>query len=256
MEHDQKVAVLIQNLHKNYSGNMALRGLNLEIYDGEIHGLLGPNGAGKSTTMKILAGITAPTSGEIFLWGKNPYANPNDRSNLIGYLPENPPLYLDMRVKDFLLFNLRIHCNQALAQTLAKKQQQYDVVAAALEKLQITDIAKRLIGNLSKGYRQRVALAALLVFSPKLLILDEPTVGLDPLSLIEIRNIIKSLAKEHTIIFTSHQLAEVSSICSAITIIHHGRAVWKTELKGEGMPTNLEQKFLEVIHAENASTSN
>lgn len=196
-------AIDVRNLKKSYSEGEVLKKISFSVKKGTIHGFLGPNGAGKTTTMKIIVGLLPPNEGDVKVEGS------------VGFLPENPPLYNNMIVKDFLKFVAEIHF-------VPKKliQKRIEIVS---EKCGITSIQKRLIGNLSKGYRQRVGIAQALVFDPEVLVFDEPTVGLDPSSIIEIRDLIRGLKNKHTILFSSHQLHEVELLCSDITIINQGK---------------------------------
>lgn len=197
------VAIDVKNLKKSFSGSNVLKEISFSVKKGTIHGFLGPNGAGKTTTMKIIVGLLPPSEGEVKVDGR------------VGFLPENPPLYNNMIVKDFLKFVAEIHF-------VPKKliQKRIEVVS---KKCGISSIQKRLIGNLSKGYRQRVGIAQALIFDPEVVVLDEPTVGLDPSSIIEIRDLIQGLKNDHTILFSSHQLHEVELLCSDITIINQGK---------------------------------
>lgn len=207
----------IQNLTKDYGRIKAVDDVSFTVEKGEIVGFLGPNGAGKSTTMNILTGFISSTFGTVKVAGYDILENPVEAKRHIGYLPEQPPLYLDMTVSEFLDF-----CAD-LKKVPAKewKGQKKDI----MELVKITHVGHRLIKNLSKGYRQRVGLAQALVGSPEVLVLDEPTVGLDPKQIIEIRRLIKALGKNHTIILSSHILPEVSAVCDRVIIINRGRIV-------------------------------
>ncbi|MCM0605140.1 MAG: ATP-binding cassette domain-containing protein [Xanthomonadaceae bacterium] len=202
---------------KQYGPRSAIQDLSFEIHPGEIVGFLGPNGAGKSTTMKILTGFMPATSGSATVAGYEVFKNPIELKRNIGYLPETPPVYLDMVVRDYVEFAAKLHD--------VPKSKLKTAVDLALEKTSLTDVGKRIIGNLSKGYRQRVGLAQALVHNPKVLILDEPTVGLDPKQIIEIRELIKSLAGDHTVILSSHILPEVTATCQRIIVISKGKIV-------------------------------
>lgn len=205
--------LILDKVGKEYPGRIAVDRISFSVKRGSIHGFLGPNGAGKSTTIKMIAGLLPPTTGNIKLFDK--VVDPNDISskNLIGLLPENAPLYLDMKVEEHLNFVSKLH---GIKNPSANVQN-------ILEQLKLTDVRKRLIGNLSKGYKQRVGLAQALVYDPQLVILDEPTNGLDPQTVVEFRDIIKELSKTKTILFSSHILSEVEQVCDEITIIHKGR---------------------------------
>jgi ABC-2 type transport system ATP-binding protein len=203
MEVRSDIAIDIKNLKKTYPGREALSNISFSVKKGSVHGFLGPNGAGKSTTMKIISGLIPATSGEFTVNGK------------IGFLPEHPPLYPNMSVKDYLQFVLDIY-----SETPDK-----NLVEDVMSKTGLSHVADRLIGNLSKGYQQRVGIAQALVYSPEIIILDEPTVGLDPVALADIRDLINSLKKDHTVIFSTHQLHDVELLCSDITLINQGKIV-------------------------------
>jgi len=207
----------IQNLTKNYGRIKAVDNLNFTVEKGEILGFLGPNGAGKSTTMNMITGYLPSTGGTIKVCGYDISQNPKEVKKRIGYLPETPPLYMDMTVQEYLSFI----CDLKKVERSKRKSQMADV----MELVKITDVKGRLCKNLSKGYKQRVGLAQALIGNPEVLILDEPTVGLDPNQIIEIRKLIKALGKEHTIIFSSHILQEVSAVCERVIIINKGQIV-------------------------------
>jgi len=207
----------IQNLTKYYGEIKAIENVNFSVSKGEILGFLGPNGAGKSTTMNIITGYIPSTSGTVTVDGYDIMENPREVKKRIGYMPELPPLYLDMTVTDFLDFCARLK----EVDKKAWKSQKEDI----MELVKITHVQHRLIRNLSKGYKQRVGLAQALVGAPEVLILDEPTVGLDPKQIIEIRKLIKALGKNHTIILSSHILPEVSAVCERVVIINKGKIV-------------------------------
>ncbi len=205
----------IQNLTKEYGKIRAVDNISFSVEKGEILGFLGPNGAGKSTTMNILTGYISSTSGTVKIAGKDILDNPSEAKKHIGYLPELPPLYLDMTVNEYLNF-----CADLKAVPAKEwKSQKKDI----MELVKITHVSHRLIKNLSKGYKQRVGLAQALIGTPDVLILDEPTVGLDPKQIIEIRKLIKALGKNHTIILSTHILPEVSAVCDRVVIINKGR---------------------------------
>lgn len=205
----------IQNLTKTYGKIKAVDDISFTVEKGEILGFLGPNGAGKSTTMNILTGFISSTSGVVKVAGKDVLENPVEVKKHIGYLPEQPPLYMDMTVNEYLDFC----ANLKGVQPKDWKGQKKDI----MELVKITHVSHRLIKNLSKGYKQRVGLAQALVGTPEVLVLDEPTVGLDPKQIIEIRNLIKALGKNHTIILSSHILPEVSAVCDRVVIINKGK---------------------------------
>jgi len=207
----------VKNLTKLYGPRPAIIELNFEIKKGEIVGFLGPNGAGKTTTMKILTGFMPATTGQAFVDGKDVFEDPIGVKSIVGYLPENPPIYMDMTVLKYLEYVGRL-------KNIEKKDLKA-AVARVLEQVDLGSVSGRLIGNLSKGFRQRVGLAQAMIHNPKVLILDEPTAGLDPVQIIEIRNLIKSLGGDHTVILSSHILPEVTATCERIIVIHKGRIV-------------------------------
>ena len=219
----------IQNLTKNYGQIKAVNNLNFTVEKGEILGFLGPNGAGKSTTMNIITGYIPSSEGTVRVCGHDILENPKEVKKRIGYLPEQPPVYLDMTVYDYLSFVSDLK--------MVDKKQKKSQIGDIMELVKITDHKDRLIKNLSKGYRQRVGLAQALVGSPDVLILDEPTVGLDPKQIIEIRKLIKALGKAHTIILSSHILPEVSAVCERVVIINKG------EIAAVDTPENLSKNF-------------
>ncbi len=205
------------NLTKRYGKHTAVNKINFEIAKGEIIGFLGPNGAGKSTTMNMISGYFAPTDGQILVDGEDILEDPEKTRGKIGYLPEHPPLYMDMTVNEYLKF-----AGQLKKIKSAELKGDIDKIT---ELVKITDVRGRLIKNLSKGYRQRVGMAQALLGNPQLLILDEPTVGLDPKQIIEIRNLIRDLSEDHTIILSSHILPEISAVCDRVLIINKGNIV-------------------------------
>ena len=226
--------IVVEDLVKNYGSFQAVKGINLKVEDGQIVGLLGPNGAGKSTTMNIITGYISATSGSVEIDGYNIMAEPMKAKSRIGYLPEIPPLYMDMTVLSYLKFVAEI-------KGVVKKERLVEV-KRVMKITKITDRAQRMISKLSKGYRQRVGLAAALLGNPPILILDEPTVGLDPSQVVEIRELIRSLAHEHTVILSSHILSEVSEVCDHIIIINNGTVV------AEDTPENLSRKYSNQSH--------
>lgn len=219
----------VKNLVKDYGGHMAVDQLSFTIEDGQIYGFLGPNGAGKSTTMNIMTGYIGATHGDVLINGHNILEEPEEAKKCIGYLPEQPPLYIDMTVKEQLEF----------AAELKKipKKERADAIAQVLDLAKLDSVYGRLIRNLSKGYRQRVGLAQAVLGMPPVIILDEPTVGLDPKQIIEIRDTIRLLGKKHTVILSSHILSEVSAVCDHIMIIDRGRLI------ASDTPENLEQQM-------------
>jgi ABC-2 type transport system ATP-binding protein len=209
--------ITVKNVTKKYGKFKAVDNISFEINDGEIIGLLGPNGAGKSTTMNILTGFIEPTEGEVIINGYNISKKPKKAKKCIGYMPEGVPLYKDMTVKEFVTYMAELKG--------VKKEQIKESVDQAIQDTWIQNVRKVLIRNLSKGYKQRVSMAGALVGNPEIIILDEPTVGLDPKQIIEIRNLIKKLGKNHTLIISSHILSEISQICERVIIINKGQIV-------------------------------
>lgn len=207
----------VKNLVKKYGDHLAVDHLSFHVEKGQIYGFLGPNGAGKSTTMNIMTGYIASTEGEVWIDGHNILEEPEEAKRCIGYLPEQPPLYFDMTVLEYLKFAAEL-------KKIPKKEREEQVLQV-MELVGITQMAQRLIKNLSKGYKQRVGLAQAILGYPPIIILDEPTVGLDPKQIIEIRDLIKKLSEEHTIILSSHILSEVSAVCDYIMIINQGKLV-------------------------------
>ena len=209
--------ITVKNVTKKYGKFKAVDNISFEINDGEIIGLLGPNGAGKSTTMNILTGFIEPTEGEVIINGYNISKKTKKAKKCIGYMPEGVPLYKDMTVKEFVTYMAELKG--------VKKEQIKESVDQAIQDTWLQNVRKVLIRNLSKGYKQRVSMAGALVGNPEIIILDEPTVGLDPKQIIEIRNLIKKLGKNHTLIISSHILSEISQICERVIIINKGQIV-------------------------------
>lgn len=207
----------VRHLTKRYGNHVAVSDLSFKIEKGVIYGFLGPNGAGKSTTMNIITGCLGATEGDVLIDGHSITEEPKSAKRLIGYLPELPPLYMDMTPKEYLCF--------VLAAKGVPHHTWITELASVMEKTKITEMQDRLIRNLSKGYRQRVGIAQALIGNPEIIILDEPTVGLDPAQIIEIRDLIKELGQEHTIILSSHILSEVQAVCQSIMIISKGHLV-------------------------------
>lgn len=228
----------VEHLTKRYGSHLAVDDLSFTIEDGKIYGFLGPNGAGKSTTMNIITGCLAATSGTVKIDGFDVFEEPLEAKRCVGYLPEMPPVYPDMTVRDYLDF-------VAQAKKIPAKNRKAQI-EQAIEKTGLEDVKNRLIKNLSKGYRQRVGLAQAILGDPKLIILDEPTVGLDPKQIIEIRDLIKELGKEHTVLLSSHIMQEISAVCDTILILSKGKLV------AAGTPESLEMRaqngnVLEVV---------
>lgn len=208
--------IKVENLVKRYGANYALNDVSFEIGSGEVVGLLGPNGAGKSTTMNILTGFLAATSGKVTIDGMDIREDPIAVKSMIGYLPEQPPLYPDMTVEEYLNFVYE------LKKCTFEREAHLEEIMSVVK---LGEVKKRLIRNLSKGYKQRVGIAQALIGDPKVVIFDEPTVGLDPKQILEVRNLIRSLSKSHTVILSTHILAEVQSVCKRVLIINRGRLI-------------------------------
>ena len=219
--------IQVENLVKQYGGHVAVDGMSFTVEEGKIYGFLGPNGAGKTTTMNVMTGYIAADGGSVVIGGHDIMKEPLAAKACIGYLPEIPPLYPDMTVREFLLFVAEL---KKVPKAERKKR-----VAELEEQLSLSEMSHRLIKNLSKGYKQRVGLAQALVGNPKVLILDEPMVGLDPKQIIEMRDLIKGLAGEHTVILSSHILSEISAVCDHILIISSGK------LAASGSPEELQK---------------
>ncbi len=219
----------VHDLVKCYGNHVAVDHLSFKVEKGQIFGFLGPNGAGKTTTMNIMTGYIGPTEGEVIINGHNILEEPEEAKRSIGYLPEHPPLYADMTPREYLEFAAELKSLDA--------DERLASIDKVIELTKIEDVQDRLIRNLSKGYRQRVGLAQAILGLPEILILDEPTVGLDPKQIHEIRELIRSLSKEHTIILSSHILSEVQEVCDHVLIIHHGK------LLATGTPEALEKRM-------------
>lgn len=218
--------IQVKNVTKKYGSFSAVKNLNFEIKHGEVIGLLGPNGAGKSTTMNMLTGFIEPTEGTILINGNDIVKKSREAKKNIGYMPENVPLYLDLTVKEFVKYMAELK--------LVSRKEKNKQVEEIIKETGLEDVKNKLIRNLSRGYKQRVSMAGALVGKPEILILDEPTVGLDPKQIIEIRELIKKLGKEHTVIISSHILSEISQICEKVIIINKG------EIVAIDTPSNLE----------------
>jgi len=218
----------LKNVTKKYGDFVAVDNISFKIEDGEIIGLLGPNGAGKSTTMNLITGFIEPTKGEIIVDGVNALKKPRKAKKQIGYMPENVPLYMELTVREFIKYMAELK--------YVDKKERKEEIQRVIKQTGLEEVQNKLIRNLSRGYKQRVSLAGSLVGHPKTLILDEPTVGLDPKQITEIRNLITELGKEHTIILSSHILSEVSQICKKVIIINKGKIV------AIDTPENLENK--------------
>lgn len=225
-------------ISRYYNQQCAVDALSLQLSKGEVLGLLGPNGAGKSTTMQIITGNLAPTTGEIIINGVDLLEEPQRAKQQLGYLPEQPPIYRDMTVVEFLRYCAALH--------QLTKAQQRPAIERVLQRCGLEAVAQRLIGNLSKGYQQRVGIAQAIIHSPAVVVLDEPTVGLDPVQIVEIRHLIRDLGKEHGIILSTHILSEVEVVCDRVQILQQGKTVFNAPLAGI---TSLESVFFERVAA-------
>ncbi|MBQ4420287.1 MAG: ATP-binding cassette domain-containing protein [Bacteroidales bacterium] len=232
------ISIDIHNLTKEYGTQTALDDVSLSINEGEIVGLLGPNGAGKSTMMKIITCFIPATKGEVKVYNYDINEEPMKIRSLIGYLPEQNPLYNELYVRENLEFIAGIHGIKGKA---AKER-----VEQMIEKVGLTKEVRKKIGMLSKGYKQRVGIAQALIHNPKILILDEPTTGLDPNQLVEIRSLIKELGRDKTVILSTHIMQEVEAVCSRAIIINNGRLVADDSVKSLAQGESLEQKFREI----------
>ena len=219
-----------QNLSRRYGDFTAVDGISFSVNEGEIVGMLGPNGAGKTTTIRMITGFLPPTNGRVTVAGKDLFESPREARRQLGYLPENVALYTEMRVDEYLAYRARLEGLSRLDMRQA--------IPLTLERCLLTDVRHQIIGTLSKGYRQRVGLATAILHNPRVLVLDEPTVGLDPRQIISIRELIRELGKEHTLLLSTHILPEVELLCDRVVIIDRGRIV------AEGTPQSLRESWI------------
>ncbi|MFZ9962483.1 MAG: ABC transporter ATP-binding protein [Burkholderiales bacterium] len=224
MTSSQALTLSASGLTRKYGNNIAAKNVSIDLYKGQIVGLLGPNGAGKSTTMKMITGNLAPSEGGVQICGIDLIEKPLDAKAKIGYLPEIPPVYKELRVDEYLTLAARLH------RVASKKVS--EAVNKAEERVGVTHMRRRLIGSLSKGYQQRVGIAQAIIHEPEVIILDEPTVGLDPNQILEIRDLIRQLGNEHSVILSTHILQEVEAICDRVQILHHGSVVFNDAISG------------------------
>ncbi len=217
-----EILVRVKGLERYYGDLAAVRGVSFEVKRGEVLGFLGPNGAGKSTTMQIIAGSLAPSAGQVVVNGADILDRPREAKRQTGYLPEQPPLYRELTVDEYLRYSARLHG--------IPRREIASAIQRAKARCGLNDAGRRLIGNLSKGYQQRVGIAQAIIHSPAVVILDEPTVGLDPIQVREIRALIRELGGEHSVILSTHILPEVQAICDRVQIIHQGRLVLDEDL--------------------------
>ena len=232
--------VKIENLSRYYGENKAVDNVSFELKRGDVLGFLGPNGAGKTTTMRMITGNLAPTTGEILINGVNIVQNPKTAKAELGYLPEQPPVYRELTVNEYLNYCARLN---RIPRNRIKK-----AVDNAKDRCGLADMSNRLIGNLSKGYQQRVGIAQAIIHIPAVIILDEPTVGLDPLQIREIRNLIKELGQEHGVILSTHILPEVQATCNRVQIIHRGKIVFSDDVKNLARQVKAESLVTALRH--------
>ena len=221
--------IQVEHLTRRYGSQVAVKDLSFTVPTGQIYGLLGPNGAGKTTTMNVLTGYLSASEGRVVISGHDILEEPMEARRQLGYLPEQPPLYPEMTVEEYLRFAAELR--------RVPRTQRAEQVRKAMNRVAAADMAHRLIRNLSKGYRQRVGMAAALLGDPEVLILDEPTVGLDPAQMIEFRALIRQLGRKHTVILSSHILSEVSAVCDQVLILSHG------QLTAQGTPDQLAEQL-------------
>lgn len=236
---ESSILLAVEGLSRYYGEDCAVESLNLQLQKGEVLGLLGPNGAGKSTTMQMLTGNLAPTTGSIQINGIDLLEEPRRAKQHIGYLPEQPPVYRDLTVNEYLDYCAKLHGLRGIARTQA--------INLACERCSLNEVKNRLIANLSKGYKQRVGIAQAILHNPAVVILDEPTVGLDPLQIREIRKLIRELGQEHSVILSTHILPEVQAVCDRVQILNRGRTVFNDSLAGG---ESLEKIFFELVYQE------
>jgi len=234
------VTVEASDLTRIYGGREAVRDVSFTLTKGQVLGFLGPNGAGKSTTMKMLTGNLAPSKGSVKICGIDMLENPKEAKALIGYLPEQPPLYRELTVDEFLEVAARLH--------RVKSSHIKKAVQSAKERCGLTEMGKRLIENLSKGYQQRVGIAQAIIHNPMVVILDEPTVGLDPIQIRDIRTLIKDLGKEHSVILSTHILPEVEMVCDHVQIIYKGQLVFNGSIDVLGQQRQGNKLLLGLNH--------
>lgn len=241
MKSENLPALRARNLCRHFGARTAVEGLDLDLLQGEVLGLLGPNGAGKSTTMQMLSGNLAPTTGSVEICGMDLLAQPLEAKTHLGYLPEIPPLYRELTVSEYLLLAARLH--------RVPKRDLAAAVNEAVRRCGLPEVAKRLIGSLSKGFQQRVGIAQAIVHVPSVIILDEPTAGLDPLQIREIRALLKELGRDHSVVLSTHSLVEAEMLCDRVLILHQGKAVFNGSmetLRSERAGSSLEEVFVQL----------
>ena len=240
------ITISAKGLSRSYGSRIAVRDISFELRQGEVLGLLGPNGAGKTTTLQMLAGCLAPSTGAIEICGLDLLERPREAKALLGYLPETPPLYRELTVDEYLRFAARLRRVAGTAIPAA--------VERAKQRCGLSDTGKRLIGSLSKGFQQRAGIAQAIVHNPRVVILDEPTVGLDPIQIREIRSLIRELGDEHSVILSTHILPEIESICDRLQIMRQGELVFSGDLaqlkQDHPEQANLEEVFIRLTRPE------
>lgn len=238
--------IQVEHLSRRYGDNLAVNDVSFEVHRGEVLGFLGPNGAGKSTTMQMLTGNLAPTTGSIRINGIDILENPKEAKQALGFLPEQPPLYRELSVDEFLQFCARLN--------RIPRDKQAAAVNYAKERCGLSEVGQRLINNLSKGYQQRVGIAQAIIHSPEVVILDEPTVGLDPIQIREIRKLIRELGGEHSVILSTHILPEVQATCDRVQIINRGQLVLSDSIEGLSQRMQSSSLLVGLRRAPEAST--
>ncbi|MCW8853469.1 MAG: ABC transporter ATP-binding protein [Gammaproteobacteria bacterium] len=231
--------IKIENLHRYYADTHAVKGISFELHQGQVLGFLGPNGAGKSTSMQMISGVLAPSAGRILINGIDLLDNPREAKNQTGYLPEKPPVYPELTVDEYLTYSARLRN--------IHKSKLTNAVDDAKQRCGLTQVGRRLIGNLSKGYQQRVGIAQAIIHNPAVVILDEPTVGLDPIQIREIRQLIADLGKQHGVILSTHILPEVQAVCSHVQIINQGQLVFSDSMESMNQQLQCNQLIVAFI---------
>lgn len=241
-----KITVSAKDLSRSYGSRCAVHNVSFELRQGEVLGLLGPNGAGKTSTLQMLAGCLAPGAGAIEICGIDLLERPREAKALLGYLPEHPPLYRELTVDEYLRLAARLH--------RITKSELAAAIRETKQRCGLSEVGKRLVGSLSKGYQQRVGIAQAIVHNPRVVILDEPTVGLDPIQIREIRSLIRELGGEHSVILSTHILPEVESVCDRIQIMNHGKLVFGGDIaeikQAHPEQANLEEVFIHLTKEE------
>ncbi len=243
---DPALTICARGLSRRFGTHVAVKALDLDLRRGEVLGLLGPNGAGKTTTLQMLTGNLAPSAGEIRICSVDLLENPLAAKARIGYLPETPPLYRELNVREYLDLAARLH--------RVAKSRRAGAIDTAMARCGLADVGRKLIGALSKGYQQRVGIAQAIVHEPDVIILDEPTVGLDPNQILDIRALIRELGRAHSVILSTHILPEVEAVCDQVRIMNHGGVVFSNSIAGlRDMQSSLEKIFVELTRPGNGA---